>query len=70
MMILDALRKFLIITAMWVSGASGPGITGLSLRLAGVRLPVVISNQMRSSSHVIPVFLAVVGVNVTLSQKV
>ena len=56
MMILDALRKFLIRTAVWVRGASGPGITGPSFRLAGVRQPVVSSNQMRSSSQVMPVF--------------
>ena len=43
---------------------------GAILRLAGVRLPVVSSNQMRVSSQVMPVLCSVVGVNLTLFQKV
>ena len=43
---------------------------GAILRLAGVRLPVVSSNQMRVSSHVMPVLCSVVGVDLTLFQKV
>ena len=49
-------------------GVSGPGVVGAILRLAGVRLPVDSSNQMRVSSQVMPVLSAVVGVNVTSFQ--
>ena len=69
-MILDAFRKFRISTAEWVRGVSGHGVVGAILRLAGVRFPVVSSNQMRISSQVMPVLSTVVGVNVTLFQKV
>ena len=70
MMILDALRKFRKRVAVCVSGVSGPGMVGAVLRQVGVRLPVVSSNQMRISSQVMPVLSAVVGVKVTLLQKV
>ena len=69
-MILDALRKLRSSVAVCVRGASGPGMVGALLRLAGVRFPVVSSNQMRISSQVMPVLSTVVGVKVTLLQKV
>ena len=69
-MVLDAFRKFRNRSAMCGSGASGPGVVGSHIRLAGVRFPVVSSNQMRVSSHVIPDLLFVDGVKVMLSQNV
>ena len=69
MMILDALREFRNRVAVCGRGASGPGVVGSHLRLAGVRLPVVSSNQMRTSSHVIPDLSFVDGVKVIMFQK-
>ena len=57
-------------TAERVKGVSGPGVVGAIFRLAGVRFPVVSSNHMRISSQVMPVLSSVVGVKVTLFQKV
>ena len=51
------------------SGANGPGVVGSLLRLAGVRFPVVSSNQIRASSHVIPELSLVDGVKVMLFQN-
>ena len=68
-MILDALRKLRNRIAVCGRGASGPGVVGSHLRLAGVRFPVVSSNQMRTSSHVIPVLSFVDGVKVMLFQN-
>ena len=70
MMILEALRKLRTSVEVCVRGASGPGTVGAILRLAGVRFPVVSSNQMRISSQAMPVLSTVVGVKVTLFQKV
>ena len=69
MMVLDAFRKFRNRTAVCGSGANGPGVVGSLLRLAGVRFPVVSSNQMRASSHVIPELSFVDGVKVMLFQN-
>ena len=62
MMVLEALRKFRInveILACWSKGPSG---ICASFRLVGIRFNVVISNQTRSSSQVMPVQSAFVGV--------
>ena len=69
MMILDAFRKFRKRAAMCGSGANGPGVVGSLLRLAGMRFPVVSSNQIRASSHVIPELSLVDGVKVMLFQN-
>ena len=69
MMVLDAFRKFRNRTAVCGSGANGPGVVGSLLRLVGMRFPVVSSNQMRASSHVIPELSFVDGVKVMLFQN-
>ena len=69
MMVLDAFRKCRNRTAVCGSGSNGPGVVGSLLRLAGVRFPVVSSNQMRASSHVIPEVSFVDGVKVMLFQN-
>ena len=69
MMILDALREFRNRVAVCGNGARGPSVVGSHLRLVGVRLPVMSSNQMRTSSHVIPDLSFVDGVKVMLSQN-
>ena len=69
MMILDAFRKLRNKVAVCGRGASGPGVVGSLLRLTGVRFPVVSSNQIRTSSQVMPDLSFVVGVKVMLFQK-
>ena len=62
MMVLEVLRKFRSKVEILACWSKGPRGVGASLRLVGVRFIVVISNQMRSSSHVMPVQSASVGV--------
>ena len=68
-MTLDALRKFRNRVAVCGKGARGPSVVGSHLRLVGVRQPVMSSNQMRASSHVIPELSFVDGVKVMLFQN-
>ena len=61
-MILEALRKFRINVEFVACWSKGPRGVCASFRLVGVRFCVVVSNQIRSSSHVMPVLSALVGV--------
>ena len=62
MMVLEVLRKFRISVEIFACWSKGPRGICASFRLVGVRFIVVISNQTRSSSQVMPVQSAFVGV--------